>query len=183
MYFARHYSVLNSRKQLGNMYKMDKSFTTSIAAMALMITFGSAAGAQNVIVYPKEGQSQEDMDFDRFQCGEWATSQTGFDPTNPQASAANVQADPNAGQGTAARGTARGAAGGAAVGAIAGDAGKGAAIGATVGLMRGARSKRQQKAAAEQQAAQATADSIAYAQQSYDRALKACLEGRGYSVQ
>jgi uncharacterized protein YcfJ len=79
----------------------------------------------------------------------------------------------------------RGAAGGAAIGAvggaIAGDAGKGAAIGAASGaLIGGMRKNSQNRAYQEQQVqAQATANQR-YGD--YERALLACMTGRGYSV-
>jgi hypothetical protein len=36
-----------------------------------------------LIVYPKNGQSQEQMSTDKFECHRWAAAQTGFDPTQP----------------------------------------------------------------------------------------------------
>jgi hypothetical protein len=37
----------------------------------------------DLIVYPKNGQSQEVLGKDKFECHQWAVSQTGFDPTQP----------------------------------------------------------------------------------------------------
>jgi hypothetical protein len=42
-----------------------------------------AATAQDVIIYPKNGQSKEQQAADRYDCHSWAKSQTGFDPTQP----------------------------------------------------------------------------------------------------
>jgi hypothetical protein len=39
-------------------------------------------GAMSLFVYPKNGQSQQQTDSDRYQCHEWAVGQTGYDPTN-----------------------------------------------------------------------------------------------------
>jgi hypothetical protein len=39
---------------------------------------GSAA---NVYVYPRNGQSEEQTSNDRYECHQWAASQTGYDPT------------------------------------------------------------------------------------------------------
>src|SRR6185437_4898038 len=39
-------------------------------------------GAMSLFVYPKNGQSQQQTDNDRYQCHEWAVGQTGYDPTN-----------------------------------------------------------------------------------------------------
>ena len=34
----------------------------------------------DLIVYPSQGQSDEQMAKDKFECQRWATEQTGFDP-------------------------------------------------------------------------------------------------------
>src|SRR5664280_2879762 len=80
-------------------------------------------------------------------------------------------------QGEIRRGGARGAAAGAAIGAIAGDAGKGAAIGATAGGLKRGFQKLDSKKTAQSQAAVSSP-----AQDAYNRAIGACLSGRGYSV-
>ena len=40
-----------------------------------------AAAASNLIVYPKNGQNEEQLGKDKFECHRWAVGQTGFDPT------------------------------------------------------------------------------------------------------
>ena len=52
-----------------------------------------AAAAQggapsDLIAYPKNGQSQEQLGKDKFECHRWAVGQTGFDPTEPRGGAA-----------------------------------------------------------------------------------------------
>jgi len=42
---------------------------------------GAAAGGSELIAYPKNGQSQEQQGKDKFECHRWASTQTGFDPT------------------------------------------------------------------------------------------------------
>lgn len=47
---------------------------------------GSAANVQgggqsDLIAYPKNGQSQDQLGKDKFECHRWAATQTGFDPT------------------------------------------------------------------------------------------------------
>jgi hypothetical protein len=37
----------------------------------------------DLIVYPKNGQSKDQQAADQFECHSWAKSQTGFDPTEP----------------------------------------------------------------------------------------------------
>jgi len=46
---------------------------------------GSAAGAgaSELIAYPKNGQTEEQLGKDKFECHRWAVGQTGFDPTQP----------------------------------------------------------------------------------------------------
>jgi hypothetical protein len=44
-------------------------------------TGGSAAGPSDLIAYPKNGQSQDQLGKDKFECHRWAVNQTGFDPT------------------------------------------------------------------------------------------------------
>jgi hypothetical protein len=43
---------------------------------------------QDLIVYPKNGQSTEQQAADRYDCHSWAKSQSGFDPTQPGGGAA-----------------------------------------------------------------------------------------------
>jgi len=41
----------------------------------------SGSAAENIIIYPKNGQSSDRQAADRYECHSWARSQTGFDPT------------------------------------------------------------------------------------------------------
>jgi hypothetical protein len=43
---------------------------------------GDGRGAMSLFVYPKQGQSDQQTQSDRYQCHQWAVGQTGFDPTN-----------------------------------------------------------------------------------------------------
>jgi hypothetical protein len=38
---------------------------------------------QDLIIYPKNGQSKDQQAADQFECHNWAKGQTGFDPTQP----------------------------------------------------------------------------------------------------
>lgn len=144
----------------------------------------SAAGAAEIYVYPKAGQSAEQQQKDEFECYTWAKGQSGFDPMAPP-TASTAPPQQEAQQGGALRGAARGAAGGAVIGAIAGDAGKGAAIGAAGGGMMGGMRRRDQNKR-EQQNRQnwEQQESARYNQlrSEYNRAYSVCLEGRDYSV-
>jgi hypothetical protein len=47
----------------------------------------------DLMIYPKNGQSKEQQAADQFECHNWARGQTGFDPTQP---AGGVSGDPDA---------------------------------------------------------------------------------------
>lgn len=133
---------------------------------AAVLVAGSNAHAGEMFFYPTKGQSAEQLEKDKSECYTWAKQQSGVDPAAPAAG-------PDRGKrvGGAVGGAARGAAAGAVIGAIAGDAGKGAAIGAAGGGIAGRRGAIQgEKAAAAGEA------------NTFDRAVAACMEGRGYSV-
>jgi hypothetical protein len=162
---------------------MRKAIYLGISLFTIILMAGTVL-AQDLIVYPAKGQSQDQMEKDKFECYSWAKKQTGFDPMQtPQATAPPPQQE--AQQGGVLRGGARGAAVGAVGGAIAGDAGKGAAIGAASGAMIGGmrrRDQRRRQQQAQDQWAQQQAAQYTQARNTYNRAFSACLEGRGYTV-
>ena len=144
----------------------------------------------DVVAYPAQGQSPEQLDRDRYECHNWAVKQSGFDPSQPgappQPRVVVVQGGPPPGSQVA---------GGAVTGAVLGalvsrprDAGAGALIGAIAGAAIGGASESQRNAANQQAVdavqAQGAAQSAAVEQRAsgYRRAMGACLEGRGYTV-
>ena len=159
---------------------MDKKALFIILAVTLILP-ARFAWCQDLFVYPAQGQSQEQLEQDKYACYQWAKQQTGFDPMQAQ------QAPPpgtTTGQpgGEVVRGAARGALVGAVVGEIADDdAGKGAAAGAAGGALIGGM-KRRDKAAHQQQAQQQSATQQQQLKTDYDRAYAACLEAKGYTV-
>lgn len=142
-----------------------------------------------VYFYPKNGQSPEQQDRDRYECSLWATKQTGFEPSQPDmAPHQRVKVVPQRAPGTD---TAVGAVSGAVIGAAVSGRGNragGAVIGAIAGATLGAVSdaSRQQQAQRIQQGydqADARREAMLDRQaQDYRRAMTACLEGRGYAV-
>jgi hypothetical protein len=144
----------------------------SLMAMLITITVAPVVMAAEMYVYPANGQTPDQQKADEYQCYDWAKGQTGFDPMKDSTVAAPQQQ-----QG----GAVRGAVGGAAVGVIIGDnsesAGKGAAVGALAGRARQNRANRaaEQNVQAQQSAVQAN-------REGYNNAYKACLTGRGYTV-
>ncbi|HYS63696.1 MAG TPA: YMGG-like glycine zipper-containing protein [Paraburkholderia sp.] len=147
----------------------------------LVLTLTANASAQQPIIYPAKGQSASRQQTDTAECQLWAKQSTGVDPVAlAQQGATQPGAPPP--QGERLRGAAGGAALGAAVGAVAGDAGKGAAVGAVTGTVAGgARQRRKQQSAAAQ--TQANQQQTSQALSTYNRAVAACMTGRGYTVQ
>jgi len=136
-----------------------------------------------LFVYPAKGQSEEQLERDRYECHTWAVQQTGVDPSRADAqSYQRVVVTPPPGSNTAG-----GAIGGAILGSIiAGprDSGFGALFGAATGAILGSTvdaNNQAQAQQAQQQINQQAADDRARAQ-SYRRAIGACLEARGYTV-
>jgi len=150
-----------------------------------------------VYAAPTRGQTPQQQDRDHYECAQWATQQTGFDPSRPLPAPAQpgrirvVPSGPAPGSGVLA---------GAATGAIIGAAvsnpwhqGPGALIGMVAGAMLGGAAETAQNNQAQQVAAQANAEAASSAQYArdanvdaqaanYRRALGACLDARGYSV-
>ncbi len=168
---------------------MRLSQTLGVALIATVLAI-SPAWAQDLFVYPSQGQSQEQQSRDRYECHIWAVQQTGFDPTRAAQAAAPAAPPPpqEAPQGGLLRGAARGATVGVVGGVIAGDAGKGAAFGAATGALIGGfrrRDQRRRQEQAQRNYAQAQAQHVAVSagqRGSYNRAIAACLNGRGYTV-
>ena len=136
------------------------------------------AAAQQPIIYPAKGQSAQQQQTDEGECHVWAKNQTGVDPAAMAAAPAPPPPSNTVGGGERVRGAARGAVGGAAIGAIAGETGKGAAAGAVVGTVRGGREARQKQGAQQQSVDNQRAQQL----DTYNRAIGACLEARGYTV-
>jgi hypothetical protein len=128
--------------------------------------------------YPTRNQTPEQQQKDQTACSQWATQQTGVNPSqlSPATTTQSSQ------QGTVLRGAGRGAAVGTVGGAIGGNAGQGAAIGAGVGALGGLFVRRDAEIAAAAQAQ--TRANVAEQQQlqTYFRAWTACMQGRGYTV-
>ena len=153
--------------------------TTVIATLLAGLWFSAPLRADELMIYPKEGQSPEQQEKDKFEWYGWAKNESGFDPMAPP-TATEAPPQQQARQGGALRGAARGAA----VGAIIDDsdgAKKGAWAGAAVGGMRSQDQKRKE-AQAQQQWEQEQQQIYAEKRDRYNRAYSVCLEARDYSV-
>ncbi len=151
----------------------NRKIRNGLIVSAVLLSTGSInVWAQNLMIYPAAGQSQQQQQQDQYNCHTWSVQQSGYDPSNPPAQSSGPTFGSSAKE--TVRGGARGAAAGAAIGAIAGDAGKGAAIGAVAGGMRRGFQERDNQ----RQAASAPPPGL----DSYNRAMKSCLGALGYSV-
>ncbi len=167
------------------------AFTACYAAPQYEVSNpGPKAPLTQVYFYPKAHQTTEQQSRDHYECYNWAMKQTGFDPSQssiPPDRRVKVVPMPPPGHDTAVLAVA-----GAVLGAlIAGPrhAAGGALIGAGTGAVAGAASD-----VSRQQYAQQLQEAYANRDQALDpryegkagdfrRAMSACLEGRGYSVQ
>lgn len=154
---------------------------TAQAAVIVLATLLGSRGvpASDLYVYPKEGQSPEQTDKDKYECYQWAKNDSGFDP---MATPTTTTAAPG---GQSKSGTLlKGGLGGAAVGGLLGGK-SGAKKGALAGGLIGGVHQHQHNAQVEaerRQWEQREATSYANNRNNYNRAYAACLEGRGYSV-
>jgi len=153
------------------------------SSVLICFLFTGLALAQDPIIFPAKGQSQEQMEKDKFSCYQWAKDETGFDPMQtPTASTPPPQQQ--AGRG----GALKGAAVGAGVGAIVkrdDSRSKGAGTGAVVGgVLGGARQAGQMRKdeQARQQWEQQQANEYSQNRNTYNRAFSACMESKGYTV-
>jgi hypothetical protein len=178
----------------------DARATRRLIWCAAAMLFGAAAAhAQNTsitsVIYPAKGQSAKQQDQDRYECHTWARGQSGFDPTQPTPTSAPTQTAAVATTGTSSSGApvsgmAAGAMGGAAVAELTHhDAGRGAAAGAIGGAVfqrvkqqQAAQQQQARQQAAQQQVSQQQASARSQQRATYERAMGACMEGRGYTV-
>jgi len=142
----------------------------------------------DIYVYPANGQSDRQLDRDRYECHGWSVKRSGYDPSQNMVSRPQMRV-------VAMPPDHRGAVNGAVAGAIIGasvsgphDAAAGAVVGAMAGAVIGAATDvsraRESAGHASRQAAAAQAEQARLEKQAYDyrRAISACLQGRGYTV-
>ena len=150
-----------------------------------------SAPITQVYFYPTKGQTTEQQSRDHYECYNWAMQQTGFDPSQssiPPERRVKVVPMPPPGHDTTVL-----AITGAVLGALIGGprhAGAGALIGAGSGAVVGAASDvSRQQYAQQMQEAYVNRDQALDARheegkaRDFRRAMSACLEGRGYTVQ
>ena len=128
-----------------------------------------SARATELFAYPKKGQSDAQQHKDQVDCGGWAARQSGSAAAEPEATAS-----PHGERG-AGGGVAHGMLRGRMIGGATGNASAGAMGGGMAAILRRRMmEKKQQQTAGQGQAGETSA---------FDRAYKACMEGRGYTVE
>jgi len=151
----------------------------SVTVAQTAIADQSMASSLGLYVYPANEQSAETQSKDDYECFTWAKSETGHDPMNPASVEVAVEQPQSRRSGSVVRGAARGAV----LGEVANDdAGKGAAYGAAAGAVRGRRANKAQAQQAQQQANSQGQQIEEQRNEDFKNAMKACLSGRGYSV-
>ena len=146
----------------------------SIVMTGAVFCSASALG-QAPIFYPTNKQTAQQQSKDTSECKAWAQQTTGINPAAPPPAAPPPPSGPAVGGGERVRGAARGAVLGEALGD---NAGGGAVAGAMVGGSRARRNQAAQQDAAVQQTNAAQSERIS----TFNRAVAACMDGRGYSV-
>lgn len=145
-----------------------------------------------IFFYPEKGQSEDRQDRDRYECYRWAVRESGFDPG--MTAVRQPMPVPPAVPGEVLR-DGSGVVGGAATGAILGaavssprQAGTNAVIGAIFGAALGAAAQEQRAQAIEaaqarrEQRAVAAAEAAQAPLNNFRRAMSACMQGRGYRI-
>ncbi len=154
--------------------------TTQLLPDTSKMTYNQISKSLKLYVFPTKSQSHQQQKSDEFECYMWAMDQSGIDPLNLPKVEVKTETGPTGG---AVIGAAGGAAAGAAIGAIAGDAGKGAAIGAVVGGLAGRRRGQAAQAQHNQQAQAQATKTEEEMKESFVKAFKVCMEGKGYTIE
>lgn len=149
-----------------------------------------SAALTQVYFYPQAGQTTQQQSRDHYECYNWAIDQTGFDPSAssiPTEQRVRVVPMPQPGHDTIVMSIAGAVLGAliagprhAAQGALIGGA-SGAAVGVASDISRQESARQLEEAYANRNQAR----DLHYEKRALDfrRAMSACLEGRGYSVQ
>ena len=157
---------------------MKPTYNLLIVLCGLCITASSMA-ADELIIFPNEGQSNEQLEADKFACYGWAKNQSGFDPmAPPMTTTAPPKTDAKKG------GTVKGSLRGAAIGGIIGGsdgAKKGAGAGAVMGTARRNDQKRSEAQAQKNWEQEQTAI-CTQNRNLYNRNYSPCLKGKNYTV-
>ena len=138
-----------------------------------------------IYVYPRQGQSDAQLDRDRYECHLWAVKQSGFDPSAAEVPPHQRVVIVREGGPPPGAVVASGAFAGAAIGAAVSrprEAGSGAIIGAIAGAALGAVAAQDSPRRTERVIETQRSRDIERNAANYRRAIGACLDARNYSV-
>lgn len=142
---------------------------TLLFILGVLIAGGLAANPilAEEFAYPKKGQSEAQQHQDRLDCSTWASQQSGY--------TSGAAASPSSEQNRMSPGFGRGMMRGRMIGEADGNSEGGMMAGGGAGMLR---RKLMEKRAEEKHEKSDSGGNAAY-----NRAFKACMEGRGYSVE
>lgn len=158
---------------------MHQVFRITVFSLLALAIPGKAL-SQEVFIYPQKGQSAEQQDKDKYECYNWAKTNSGFDPM-----AAPATRTPPPRTAEKSHGALKGAAIGAVGGKILGDSKKTTRRSAAAGGLLGGVRQHQHNSREQQRVddwERQEASNYANNRNNYNRAYAACLEGRGYTV-
>jgi hypothetical protein len=77
--------TMNKKEPAASLLAVVVAATVFLASGYLLVGFGAsvALAQSDFYVYPSKGQSKEQQEKDRFECTEWASKETGFNPMKP----------------------------------------------------------------------------------------------------
>ncbi|WP_370977820.1 hypothetical protein [Agaribacterium sp. ZY112] len=162
--------------------------------VAVTLSQAGTVSAEQVFYFPTKGQSPEQVTKETDECSTWAISQTGFDPK--KAPSAQALAQENLAKNPAQekshdRAVLRGAARGAIVGSTVGrwndndrtTAGSVGAVAGAASASKGAQKQEaQQEQARQQQALQQAQATLDEQNNTFNRAMAACMDSKGYNI-
>jgi len=70
-----------------------KQYETVAPPAGLQAQVQAPGAGTDLIAYPKNGQSPDQQSRDKFECHQWAASQSGYDPTSGAAAPPNARSD------------------------------------------------------------------------------------------
>ena len=170
-----------------------KKVMIGIIFTSFILAFNEPSFAiKGVMIFPKEGQGQEQKSKDTAYCNNWAREETGIDPSYVKAKLdmmAEMESESKSGTsqmaragGMILRGAARGAAMGAIDDAIDSEAGSRAAQGALGGGMQYRQSKKTMAAQQKQNRQAQKTQNLMRDYDAYLRGFSVCMDAKGYSV-
>ena len=170
---------------------MNRTTGVFLGLMFVAFTATMALADKGPFIFPKEGQSQEQLTQDKSYCESWAQDESGIDPKVVLAKKEMVKEEEEEARqlnkggkflGSLVKGAAAGAATGALDKAIDNEVGSGAAKGTVIGGIFGYEKIKAEEKEIKKDTRQSTKEELAEQYDSYLRAFSVCMEAKGYHV-